>query len=332
MNVPQLNPDELPASRIVPQDVLYDRLQRHTRVVRGHVVVDVDAASPPSVKDQGRHASGGTHPEARPTSGSAAPSALPTFTPPHDDEDDLRDQYERIRAELFLENEAEETHRQMPNRAGSGPERGSESMLAPAPREPPAPTWMGTLRNYDPRPPPPSTPSQLAARGSRSLLQSRSVSGLASPAGSPTHTPPRTLSRLRLKLCHVGARPRRGQTLPPPAAASALLRDEIFLAPPATNAAAATAITTATTEAWMVEHAWPHQGHGKAATPSCMYAPSGAPSSYMHAPSGALEPLLMPTEPTTEMHGSMEMHASRELAAHVAWSRQVPTALILTGP
>ena len=87
MNVPPLNPDELPASRIVPADVLYERLQKHTRVVRGRTVVDVDAASPPSVKEQGRRTGASAGDGSGPPSDTRAPS-LPTFTPPHDDEDD----------------------------------------------------------------------------------------------------------------------------------------------------------------------------------------------------------------------------------------------------
>ena len=198
---------KFPSSRIVTRDTVYEHLATAEHISNGHTRIDENAISPEQLRASAARKDAPTSAErsdARPVHVRADGEAA-------DDDQTLREQYERIRRELFLpEDEAagaaaiRDAHRTGPARAR--PRGRYESTLAATPRAPPQPTWMESLRGGDvAEQPVPASPARGVASpyaygggGNWGLS-----SGAASRAASPTRlSPPRSTPRSTSPLGH----------------------------------------------------------------------------------------------------------------------------------
>lgn len=169
-----LSVSAFPSSRIVTRESVYEVLASHERVANGHTSVDqaaVNEALPEHVRKAVARAKVDKASDSTPGQGDPISR---TAGPADDDDEELHAHYERIRRELFLEENGGIPEQDRPH-FQRRPRGRYQSTLAAAPREPPPTTWMAGLRQHD-----------------APAASTRSGPAPASPVGSPPTTPRQT--------------------------------------------------------------------------------------------------------------------------------------------
>lgn len=180
-------PSSYTSSSVVAPDEVYEALATTERIVKGRVQVDEAAVMPKSVRAYHSRAAATSTPRRGVDTEPGAGSPIKR-SGEEDDEEGLHAQYARIRKELFLDNNEDDGLRMpSPERPHyqRRPRGHHEPTLAAAPRQPPPPTWMESLRQHEP----------LTAASTTSRRSSRGACTGAPPAaspGAPVGSPPTT--------------------------------------------------------------------------------------------------------------------------------------------
>jgi len=182
-------PSSYTSSSVVAPDEVYEALATTERIVKGRVQVDEAAVMPKSVRAYHSRAAATTTPRRGAIDTEPGAGSPIKRSGEEDDEEGLHAQYARIRKELFLDNNEDDGLRMpSPERPHyqRRPRGHHEPTLAAAPRQPPPPTWMESLRQHEPFTAA-STASRRSSRGACTGAPPAASPG--APVGSPPTTP-----------------------------------------------------------------------------------------------------------------------------------------------